>query len=92
MLVLIHPNASRIDCLLTRLYNGLVPSTKVITSLLLTLSEAAGLLRLSDRTLQRMVASGEFPAPLKLRGATRVPLADVEGYVAKLIAQRRAAP
>jgi len=48
---------------------------------LLTLREAAGVLRLSLKTVQRLVRSGRLPAS-KLASRWRVSEADVEGFYA----------
>ena len=49
--------------LLARL-EGLVPPPEAPA--LLTQAEVARLLRVAPRTLQRMVAAGEFPAPIRI--------------------------
>lgn len=59
--------------------------------LLLTLNEAARRLSVCRRTLERLIAAGEFPRPVKVAGSTRVPVADVEAYVARLTRGRGAA-
>jgi excisionase family DNA binding protein len=53
--------------------------------ILLTLSQAARRLSICRRTLERLIASGEFPQPIKIRGSSRVAVTDVEGYVARLM-------
>lgn len=58
---------------------------------LLTLPQAAQRLAICRRTLERMVARGEFPRPLRIAGATRVPASDVQSFIASLVAQRRSA-
>ncbi|HVZ65646.1 MAG TPA: helix-turn-helix domain-containing protein [Lacunisphaera sp.] len=58
---------------------------------LLTLPEAAQRLGVCRRSLERLIAAGEFPRPLKVRGSSRVPSSDVATYVARLLAQRGAA-
>jgi excisionase family DNA binding protein len=55
---------------------------------LLTMTEVAARLTISRRTLQRMVAAGEFPAPLRRnRKWVRWRLADVQRFL-----DTRAAP
>ena len=49
---------------------------------LLTLSEAAALLHVSTRTLQRMIRSGEFPA-LKVGGQWRVRESQLTQWIEK---------
>ena len=48
---------------------------------LVSLSAAADVLAVSKRTLQRLIAAGEFPAPVKVGAASRVRVADLERYV-----------
>lgn len=55
---------------------------------LLTLREAANRLRISLRSLHRLVAARQFPEPLKIGGRSLVPLADVIDYVNRLLAGR----
>lgn len=55
---------------------------------LLTLPEAAARLRRSRRTLERLIAAKEFPAPLKIGSGSLIPLADVEAFIERLMAQR----
>ena len=57
---------------------------------LLSVVETAHRLGVSRRTLERQVACGEFPPPLKLRAKSLFFVADVEAYFAKLSAQRKA--
>lgn len=58
----------------------------VETPLLITLEQAAQRLAISRRTLERLMAAGEFPAPLKLGRSAWV--ADVDAYCAQLRARR----
>ena len=60
-------------------------------SQLLTVPQAAQRLGVCRRTLERLVTRGEFPQPLRVGGSVRVPLADVQAFVASLVAQRGAA-
>ena len=60
----------------------------VETPLLITLEQAAQRLAISRRTLERLMAAGEFPAPLKLGRSARVEVADVDAYCAQLRARR----
>lgn len=48
---------------------------------LLTLKDVTALLRVSQWTVFRMVKAGRFPAPLKVSGALRWSLADVQGWL-----------
>ena len=56
--------------------------TKLDNIRLLTLSEAAALLHVSTRTLQRMIRSGELPA-LKVGGQWRVRESQLTQWIAK---------
>lgn len=53
--------------------------------LLLTLKQAAQRLAISRRTLERLIASGQFPPPLKIGRSSRVAADDVQTYVAQLM-------
>lgn len=55
---------------------------------LCTLEQAAKQLAISKRTLERLIAGGEFPRPLKLGRSSRVDPVDVDAYLAKLRQQR----
>lgn len=56
--------------------------------LLLTLKQAAQRLAISKRTLERQIASGHFPAPVKIGRASRVAADDVTQYCTKLVQSR----
>jgi excisionase family DNA binding protein len=55
---------------------------------LLTLEQAAQMLAISKRTLERLIAGGEFSPPLKIGRSSRVAAEDVESYLQRL-QQRR---
>lgn len=55
---------------------------------LLTLKQAAQRLAISKRTLERLIASGLFPAPLKIGRASRVTEIDVSSYLSQLLQER----
>lgn len=57
---------------------------------LFTLEQAAGLLAISKRTLERLIAGGEFAPPLKIGRSSRVTSEDVDAYLDRL--QKRRAP
>lgn len=57
---------------------------------LLTLEQAAGLLAISKRTLERLIAGGEFSPPLKIGRSSRVASEDVDAYLDRL--QKRRMP
>lgn len=48
---------------------------------MVSLAVAADLLAVSKRTLQRLIAAGEFPAPVKVGATSRVRLQDLERYI-----------
>ena len=54
-----------------------------VERLLLTKAEAAKVLGIHERTVQRLVAAGELPA-VHVRGATRIRKADLDAYVSGL--------
>ena len=68
-------------------------STKSVLEVadLLTLTVAARRLAVCRRTLERLIAAGKFPRPVKVGAATRVPVSDLQAYLAQLLAQRGAA-
>lgn len=51
---------------------------------LLNLRQAAQLLSVSRRTLEREIAAGNFPRPLKIGRSTRVAETDLRAYISKL--------
>jgi len=58
-------------------------------SILLTMHEAAGALTMCKRSLERLMAAGEFPQPLRLtKRCVRVPASDVDAYLEKLYRRR----
>jgi len=50
----------------------------------LTLKEAAARLHVCRRTLEREIAAGRFPRPLKIGRSVRVPESDLVAYLASL--------
>jgi len=60
-------------------------------SILLTMYEAAAALTMSKRTLERLMAAGEFPQPLRFtKRCVRVPASDVDAYLEKAFRRRNA--
>ena len=60
---------------------GLVPEPDAVPSLL-TAGDVAGLLRIAPRTVQRMVATGDFPAPIPITpGRARWRRADIDAWL-----------
>ena len=55
---------------------------------LLTLPQAVDLLAISKRTLERLIAGGQFPPPLKIGRASRVDQEDVMAFREKLRSRR----
>lgn len=55
---------------------------------LFTMREAAAGLTVSKRTLERLIAAGEFPKPVKLGRSSRVPASDIAAYIEGLIRRR----
>ena len=55
---------------------------------LYTLPRAAQKLSVSKRTLQRLIASGAFPTPVKIGRASRVMHEDIAGYLEQLRRER----
>lgn len=56
--------------------------------LLLTLNQAAQSLAISKRTLERLIAGGTFPVPLKIGRSSRIPRDDIASYLEQLRRQR----
>ena len=56
--------------------------------LLFTLNQAAQSLAISKRTLERLIAGGVFPVPLKIGRSTRVPREDISDFLEQLRRQR----
>ncbi len=56
--------------------------------LLVGLDVAAEMMDISRRELDRKIAGGEFPKPVKIGRLSKVPVDDVVGYVEKLKSAR----
>ena len=56
--------------------------------LLITLNQAALALSISRRTLERLIAGGTFPVPVKIGRSSRVPREDIVTYLEQLRRQR----
>lgn len=56
---------------------------------LISIREAAAVLGVCPRTMYRLIASGDAPSPVKVGRATRLVLAEVDAYIAKLMERRR---
>ena len=70
----------------TKAPSGTVP---LYTDRLLTLDHTAAQLAVSRRTLYRMIASGEFPRPVRIGGSRRVVHAELIEFLDRA-KQRRA--
>lgn len=56
---------------------------------LLTMTEAARALTMCKRTLERLIAAGQFPQPVRFTSrCVRVPESDVVAYLERLMDQR----
>lgn len=58
----------------------------------LTLKEVAARLQVCRRTLEREIAAGRFPRPLRIGRSVRVPESDLVAFLAKLRGQPPQAP
>jgi len=56
---------------------------------LVTVKQVAQMLSVCGRTIYRLVASGELPAPVKVGSASRFPVAEIHAYVERLKRDRR---
>jgi len=56
---------------------------------LLPIPEAAHRLTVSVRTLERLIASRQFPEPVRINRSRRVLLSDLNGYLEKITGARR---
>jgi excisionase family DNA binding protein len=81
-----RPTTTRVDDEEPRTQGG-----AVARQLLVTKAEAAESLRVSVRTVERLIASGQLPL-LHVEGASRLRLSDVEAYVDSLIPGESAPP
>ena len=59
-------------------------SQSLVHGVLLTVQEVAGLLSVSQRTVRRMIAAGEFPV-VRLGRAIRVRRIDIEALIGRRI-------
>ncbi len=55
---------------------------------LLTLPRAAETLAISKRTLERLIAKGVFPPPVKIGRASRIPRDDITEFLEQLRRER----
>ena len=71
----------------TRLLSPIPPATTDDRDLF-TLPHAAHMLSISKRTLERLIAGGIFPPPVKIGRASRVMRSDIANYLEQLRRQR----
>lgn len=64
------------------------PAAAAAPAVVLTPGQVAARLTVSRRTLERLVAAGEFPAPMKIGRASRFHPGDVAIYLEKLRRRR----
>lgn len=84
------PLLGRIPLPCANLKKGFVVSAELssVVVLFLTVPEAAKRLGVCRRTLEREIEDGNFPKPVKIRGASRVPSSDLVAYSKKVCRQR----
>jgi len=63
---------------------AMAPESPALSGSLLTLREVAARLRVCRRTIEREIAAGHFPSPLKIGRCVRVPESDLHAYLGKL--------
>ncbi len=74
--------------------NHCIPRTKQPSfpqkenSTLLTLPRAAEALAISKRTLERLIARGSFPPPVKIGRSSRIPRDDITAFLEELRRER----
>ena len=56
---------------------------------LASVKQVAAMLSVSYRTIYRLVAAGELPAPVKVGSASRFPVSEIHDYVERLKRDRR---
>lgn len=77
-----------------KIFNNDLPMTMSFSQepVLRTLKQAAQLLSISKRTLERLIAGGSFPPPLKIGRASRIASEDVNCYLRELVKRRTPNP
>ena len=51
---------------------------------LISVKEAAKLMAISRRTLERLVSAGDLPRPLKIGGCSRFRIKDITAYIERM--------
>ena len=62
--------------------------SEFINEQLIGLSEFAELLRVTPRTVYRLIQSGQIPKPVKVGHSVRFPVSDVQAYIERLKQER----
>jgi len=57
-------------------------------SRMLTLDDVAALLSVSRRTIERLIAGGDLPKPVKIGASSRMPEDDVQRYIERQMRNR----
>lgn len=57
---------------------------------MLTLDDVARILAVSRRTVERLVAGGDLPKPVKIGASSRMPEDDVQRYIERQLRKRGA--
>ena len=57
-------------------------------SRMLTLDDVAALLSVSRRTIERLIAGGDLPKPVKIGASSRMPEDDVQRYIERQMRKR----
>ncbi|MFI4854951.1 MAG: helix-turn-helix transcriptional regulator [Phycisphaerales bacterium JB065] len=55
---------------------------------MLTLDDVASFLAVSRRTVERLIAGGELPRPVKIGASSRMPEDDVQRYIERQLRKR----
>ena len=51
---------------------------------LVSVNEAAKLMAISRRTVERLVSGGDLPSPIKIGGCSRFRIKDITGYIERM--------
>ena len=51
---------------------------------LVSVNDAAKLMSISRRTVERLISSGDLPRPLKIGGCSRFRIKDITGYIERM--------
>ena len=86
-----HPRPACTPLAATNVNQGFAMSQNLAPEVqhLLPIPEAAHRLTVSVRTLERLIASRQFPEPVRINRSRRVLLSDLNGYLEKITGARR---